>query len=110
MCKIDVKHTLDVTFLDCLALTFCDIIGDLLREWACLFLLGGTTFRPTSNLADIPVLRVRMVTVSPSKLKILHFMYMKFGRNYGQTDGRTDRLSNRQRDNVITLNMIIFAG
>ena len=29
-CKIDIKHT-----LHCLVLTFYDIIGDLLPEWAC---------------------------------------------------------------------------
>ena len=59
MCKIDVKRTLDATFLDCLALMFCDIIGGLLPQRACLTLQGGTTFRLTSNMADIPVSRVR---------------------------------------------------
>ena len=59
MCKICLKHTLDATFLDCLALTFCDVIGELLREWACLTLQGGTTFLLMSKLADIPVSRVR---------------------------------------------------
>ena len=44
MCKICLKRPLDATFLDCLALTFCDVIGDLLPEWACLILQGGTTF------------------------------------------------------------------
>ena len=53
------KRTLDATFLDCLALTFCDVIGELLPEWACLTLQGGTTFPLTSKLADIPVSRVR---------------------------------------------------
>ena len=38
------KCTLDVTFLDCLALTFCGVIGELLLEWACLTLQVGTTF------------------------------------------------------------------
>ena len=42
-------------FLDQLASIFCDVKGDLLPEWACLTLQGGTTFHPTSNLADIPV-------------------------------------------------------
>ena len=42
MCKICLKRTLDATFLDCVALTFCDIIGELLPEWACLTLQGGT--------------------------------------------------------------------
>ena len=59
MCKICLKRTLDVTFQDCLALTFCDVIGELLPEWACLTLQGGTTFLLTSKLADIPVSRVR---------------------------------------------------
>ena len=59
MCKICLKRTLDATFLDCLALTFCDVIGELLPEWACLTLQGGTTFLLTSKLADIPVSRVR---------------------------------------------------
>ena len=63
MCKIDIKRTLDSTFLDCLALTFCDVIGDLLPEWACLTLQGGTTFLLTSKLADIPVSRVRKTEV-----------------------------------------------
>ena len=59
MCKICLKRTLDATFLDCLALTFCDVIGELLPEWACLTLQGGTTFLLTSKFADIPVSRVR---------------------------------------------------
>ena len=59
MCEICLERTLDTTFLDCLALTFCDVIGSLLPEWACLTLQGGTTFLPTSKLADIPVSRVR---------------------------------------------------
>ena len=42
MCKICRKCTLDATFLDCLALTFCEVIGELLTEWACLTLQGGT--------------------------------------------------------------------
>ena len=60
MCKICLKRTLDATFLDCLALTFCDVIGELLPEWARLTLQDGTTFLLTSNLADIPVSRVRI--------------------------------------------------
>ena len=34
MCKIyiDLKQTLDATFLYCLALMFCDVIGELLPE------------------------------------------------------------------------------
>ena len=59
MCKICLKRTLDATFLDCLALAFCDVIGELLPEWVCLTLQGGTTFPLTSKLADIPVPRVR---------------------------------------------------
>ena len=43
MCKIDIKHILDATFLDCLALIFCDVIGELLPEWTCLTLEDGTT-------------------------------------------------------------------
>ena len=61
MCKICLKRTLDATFLDCLALTFCDVIGELLPEWACLTLQGGTTFLLTLKLADIPVSRVRII-------------------------------------------------
>ena len=48
MCKICLKRTLDATFLDFLALTFCDVIGELIPEWAYLNLQGGTTFRLTS--------------------------------------------------------------
>ena len=59
MCKISLKHILDANFLDCLELTFCDNIGELLLEWASLTLQGGTTFLLTSKLADIPVSRVR---------------------------------------------------
>ena len=33
MCKICLKRTPDATFLDCLALTFCDVINELLPEW-----------------------------------------------------------------------------
>ena len=63
MCKICLK--LDATFLDCLALPFCDVIGELLPEWACLTLQGGTTFLLTSKLADIPVSRVRKIILVP---------------------------------------------
>ena len=68
MCKIDLKRKLDTTFLVCLALMFCDVtvVGDLLPEWACLTLqglLGGTTFRLTSNLADISISRVRKIAL-----------------------------------------------
>ena len=59
MFKICLKRPLDATFLDCLAFTFCDVIGELLPEWACLTLQGGTTFLLTSKLADIPISRVR---------------------------------------------------
>ena len=59
MCKICLNCILDATFLDCLALTFCDVIGELLPEWACLTLQDWTTFLLTSKLADIPVSRVR---------------------------------------------------
>ena len=59
MCKISLKRTFDATFLGCLALTFCDVISELLPEWACVTLQGGTTFLPTSKLADIPVSRLR---------------------------------------------------
>ena len=62
MCKICLKRTLDATFLDCLALTFCDVIGELLPEWACLTLQGGTIFLLSSKLADIPVSRVRIAS------------------------------------------------
>ena len=68
MCKICLKRTLDATFLDWLALTFCDVIGELLPEWACLTLQGGTTFLLTSKLADIPVSRVRNVNLHKSRV------------------------------------------
>ena len=42
MCKICLERTLDASFLDCLALTSCDVIGELLPELACLTLQGGT--------------------------------------------------------------------
>ena len=32
MCKIDIDCILDANFLDCLALTFCDTVGDFLPE------------------------------------------------------------------------------
>ena len=71
--KICIKRTLDTTFLDCLVLTFCDVIGKLLPEWACLTLQGGTTFLLTSKLADIPVSRVRKYHSSNLFLRyILH--------------------------------------
>ena len=59
ICKICLNRTLDATFLYCLALTFCDVIDELLPEWACLTLQGGTKFLLTSKLADILVSRVR---------------------------------------------------
>ena len=58
--KIDIKRTLDTTFLNCLALNFCDVKGHLLLEWACRTDQGGTTFPLTSNFVNIPVSRVRM--------------------------------------------------
>ena len=59
MCKISLKRTLDMTFLDYLAFDFCDVIGELLPVWACLTIKGGTPFLLTSKLTDIPVSRVR---------------------------------------------------
>ena len=59
MCKICLKRPLDTTFLDCLALTFFDVISELLPELACLTLQGGTIFLLMSKVADIPVSRVR---------------------------------------------------
>ena len=77
MCKICLKRILDATFLDCMALTFCDVIGELLPEWACLTLQGGTTFLLTSKLAEIPVSRVRKV--SPLKYYLERdFHYLVF--------------------------------
>ena len=38
------KRTLDATFLDCLALTFCDVIVELLPERDYLTLQGGRHF------------------------------------------------------------------
>ena len=64
MCKICLKRTLYATFLDCLALTFCDVIFELLPERACLTLRSGTTFRLTSKLVDIPVSEVRTIILS----------------------------------------------
>ena len=74
MCKLCLKRTLDATFLDCLALTFCDVIGELLPEWACLALQGGTTFPLTSKLADIPVPRVRICYSSSHIVQIMDFL------------------------------------
>ena len=68
-------------FLDCLALTFCDIIGELLPEWACLTLQGGTTFLLTSKLADIPVSRVRNCGYQLHILfvfEILNILYLRY--------------------------------
>ena len=42
-----------------------DVIGELLPEWACLTLQGGTTFLPMSKLRDIPVSRVRLYDPIP---------------------------------------------
>ena len=65
MCKTGLKRTLDMTFLDFLVLTFCDVIGELLPEWACLTFTGGTTFPLTSNMVDIPISRVRNTCTYP---------------------------------------------
>ena len=70
MYKICLNSTLDATFLDCLALTFCDIIGELLPKWACLTLQCGTTFLLTSKLADIPVSRVRNLCLTICSTRI----------------------------------------
>ena len=59
MCNINVKHIRNATFLGCLVLMFCDIIGNLMLEWACPTLEGRTALRLMSNLADISVSRVR---------------------------------------------------
>ena len=73
MCKIlvDIKRTqrVDAIFLYCLALKFCDVIGDLLPEWACLTIHGRTTFRLTSNLAEIAVSRVRQELSEDNKVR-----------------------------------------
>ena len=53
MCMIEIRCTIDVTFLDCLGLTFCDIISDLLLELACPALQSRTAFRPTSMLPEL---------------------------------------------------------
>ena len=72
MCKICLKCTLDMTFLDCLALMFCDVVGELLPEWACPTLL-------TSKLTHILVSRKRIYkssntyTYSHTLLSKLHF-------------------------------------
>ena len=58
MCKTKLKCTLKVSFLDCLTLTFCDVIDDKLQEWACLTLYVRT-FCITSSLADISVSRLK---------------------------------------------------
>ena len=59
MYKICLKRTLDATFLCGLSLTFCDVTGELLLQWACPTLQVETTFLLASKLADIPVSRVR---------------------------------------------------
>ena len=85
------KRTLDVTFLYCLALTFCDVISELLPEWACLTLQGGTTFLLTSKLADIPVSRVRkhyknriMHNLSHDSSNIGHFIFRTLSSEQGE--------------------------
>ena len=86
MCEIWLKRTLDATFLDCLALTFCDVIGELLPEWVRLTLQGGTTFLLTSKLADIPVSRVRIVCVlalRPVSSKLIIFQILEFRTSLG---------------------------
>ena len=44
-----------MNFVNCLALTFCDVIDHLLPERTCLTLQDRTIFCLTSNLADKPV-------------------------------------------------------
>ena len=58
LCKIDIKRTLDATFLNWLALTFYGVKYDF-----GLFHPPGSTFLLTSNLADIHVSKVRKVCV-----------------------------------------------
>ena len=60
MCKIDIDCMLDPNFLDCLALTFCDIIGDFLPERAQFW----TTFCLTPNVVESPVPRVRKISLT----------------------------------------------
>ena len=74
MYKICLKRTLDATFLDCLTLTFCDVIGELLPEWDCLTLQDGTTFLLMSKLADIPVSRVKYLSRLAKNHRILKNM------------------------------------
>ena len=91
-------------FLDCLALTFCDVIGELLPEWACLTLQGGTTFPLTSKSADIPVPRVRswdlasceiVFSISEEKSKIkVYAGRMTDGQTDGWREGKTMRYDN----------------
>ena len=49
-----------------------DVIGELLPEWACLTLQGGTTFLLMSKLVDIPVSRVRKVISEFSFIVVRH--------------------------------------
>ena len=57
MCKIDIKRALDETFLNCLALTFCDVIGDVLPEWACH--PSESDNIPSVNFDGYPVSKMR---------------------------------------------------
>ena len=61
--KIEIKHKLDVPFLNCLTLPFCYMVGDfyvhVLQKWVCLSLQGRTTFLLASDLVEIYVSRVR---------------------------------------------------
>ena len=60
MYEIDIKRTLNATFLDCLALMFYEYIGDLLPEWAYLAyrtgqsadltVIGNLVFTPSRDL------------------------------------------------------------
>ena len=61
------KSTLEATFLDYLALRFCDAIGELLPEWVCLL---------TSKLADIPVSRVRKLELQTNCYKVLPIPFL----------------------------------
>ena len=53
-------------------MTLSDVICDLLPEWACLTLLDRNAFRLTSNLADIPVSRVKFAHGNDRAPKVLN--------------------------------------
>ena len=71
MYKICLKRTLDATFLDCLALTFWDVIGELLPEWACLTLL------PSVSASALDVWTKTLTLAITSLPKVIELSYCR---------------------------------